>query len=287
MDLRQLRGFVAVAGTGTITGAAHQLGLAPASTSEQIRRLETSLGVTLFERTPRGMRLTGPGRTLLAEARGLLDHAEAVRLAVTGQRRKVRVGALEMLAATRLPGIVRRLAELRPDLDLDVTALPRHLLFSEIARGSLDAGLLLDSGLRIGGLGFTPPPELDFLDVGEVRLVLVAAPAGHDDTLLVTEPACSIRMASDRMFGLGVKQRELPGVVTVREWAKQGAGMALLPDFAIAEDLAAGTLVPLEPEAPALALRLVWLNGREEGLRDVLYAMSSSAQPRADRDGSG
>ena len=192
-----------------------------------------------------------------------------------------------MLAATRLPGIVRRLAELRPDLDLDVTALPRHLLFSEIAGGSLDAGLLLDSGLRIGGLGFTPPPELDFLDVGEVRLVLVAAPAGHDGTLLVTEPACSIRMASDRMFGLGVKQRELPGVVTVREWAKQGAGMALLPDFAIAEDLAAGTLVPLEPEAPALALRLVWLNGREEGLRDVLYAMSSSAQPRADRDGSG
>jgi DNA-binding transcriptional LysR family regulator len=51
--------------------------------------------------------------------------------------------------------------------------------------------------------------------------------------------------------------------------------MALLPDFAIAEDLAAGTLVPLEPEAPALALRMVWLSGREKGLRDVLYAMSS------------
>ncbi|MFC7649298.1 LysR family transcriptional regulator [Streptosporangium lutulentum] len=44
MDLRQLRGFVAVAGAGTITEAANQLGLAPASTSEQIRRLESSSG---------------------------------------------------------------------------------------------------------------------------------------------------------------------------------------------------------------------------------------------------
>ncbi|MFF5208161.1 LysR family transcriptional regulator [Streptosporangium sp. NPDC000396] len=275
MDLRQLRGFVAVAGAGTITGAAHLLGLAPASASEQIRRLEKSLGVTLFERTPQGMRLTEPGRILLAEARGLLDHAEAVRLAVTGQRRKVRVGALEMLVATRLPGITQRLAERRPDIDLDVTALPRHLILDGVAQGTLDAGLLLDSGVQVGALGFAPPPELDFLDVGEVRLALVAAPAGQAGTLLVTGPLCSIRMATDRVFGPGGERRELSSIVAVREWAKQGLGRAVLPDFAIADDLAAGTLVPMEPQVPSLALRVVWLGGREEGLRDVLYAMSS------------
>ncbi|WP_433241785.1 LysR family transcriptional regulator [Streptosporangium sp. CA-135522] len=275
MDLRQLRGFVAVAGTGTITGAAHLLGLAPASTSEQIRRLEGSLGVALFERTPQGMRLTDAGQVLLSRAPGLLDHAEAVRLAVTERRRSVRVGALEMLAATRLPGIMRRLAERRPDIDLDVTVLPRHLILDGIAQGALDAGLLLDSGVQIGTLGFATPPGLDFLDVGQVRLAMVAAPEGHADIVLTTGPGCSIRMAADRMTGLDGRRRELASVVAVREWAKQGLGMALLPDFVVDEDLSAGTLVELGLPAPDLALRMVWLDGREEALRDVLYAMSS------------
>ncbi|MFI9843237.1 LysR family transcriptional regulator [Nonomuraea sp. NPDC051941] len=284
MDLRQLRGFVAVAGTGTVTGAANSLGLAPASVSEQVRRLERSLGVALFERTPQGMRLTEQGATLLARAQGLLDHADEVRRAVTGQRRKVRIGALEMLAAARMPAVIRRLSERRPDLDVDVRSHTRQSLLAGVAGGELDAVLLLDTGLRIGGLGFTVPhdpgsgpmtPDLDFLDVGEVGLALVAAPDGDREPLLVSPPGCSIRLAADRAFGAEVPRRELTSIATAREWARQGLGSALLPDFALEPDLASGALVRLGFEAPALALRLVWLRGREPALRDVLYAMSA------------
>ncbi|MEV1179324.1 LysR family transcriptional regulator [Nonomuraea sp. NPDC049784] len=293
MDLRQLRGFVAVAGAGTVTGAANSLGLAPASVSEQVRRLERSLGVSLFERTPQGMRLTEQGARLLARAQGLLDHADEVRRAVTGQRRRVRIGALEMLAAARLPTVIRRLSERRPDLDVDVYSLTRQPLLAAVAGGELDAALLLDTGLRIGGLGFTvpedtgsgatagprsrpsPAPDLDFLDVGEVRLLLVAAPDGDREPLLVSADGCSIRLAADRAFGSEVPRRELTSIATAREWAKQGLGSALLPDFVLEPDLASGALVPLDFDAPALALRLVWLRGREPALRDVLYAMSA------------
>lgn len=284
MDLRQLRGFVAVAGTGTVTGAANSLGLAPASVSEQVRRLEQSLGVALFERTPQGMRLTEQGSTLLARAQGLLDHADEVRRAVTGQRRKVRIGALEMLAAARMPAVIRRLSERRPDLDVDVRSHTRQSLLAGVAGGELDAVLLLDTGLRIGGLGFTVPHDpgsgpvardLDFLDVGEVGLALVAAPDGDREPLLVSPPGCSIRLAADRAFGPEVPRRELTSIATAREWARQGLGSALLPDFALEPDLASGALVRLGFEAPALALRLVWLRGREPALRDVLYAMSA------------
>ncbi|MER6001592.1 LysR family transcriptional regulator [Nonomuraea angiospora] len=284
MDLRQLRGFVAVAGTGTVTGAANSLGLAPASVSEQVRRLERSLGVALFERTPQGMRLTEQGATLLARAQGLLDHADEVRRAVTGQRRKVRIGALEMLAAARMPAVIRRLSERRPDLDVDVRSHTRQSLLAGVAGGQLDAVLLLDTGLRIGGLGFTVPrdpgsgpvtPDLDFLDVGEVGLALVAAPDGDREPLLVSPPGCSIRLAADRAFGAEVPRRELTSIATAREWARQGLGSALLPDFALEPDLASGALVRLGFEAPALALRMVWLRGREPALRDVLYAMSA------------
>ncbi|NUS08864.1 MAG: LysR family transcriptional regulator [Nonomuraea sp.] len=276
MDLRQLRGFVAVAGSGTVTGAANALGLAPASVSEQVRRLESSLGVALFERTPQGMRLTEPGATLLARARGLLDHAEEVRRAVTGERRRVRLGALEMLAAARLPAVIRRLSERRPDLDVDVRSLTRQDLLAEVAAGDLDAALLLDLGPRLGGLGFTPPPPgLDFLDVGEVGLLLVAAPDGERDPLLVSPTGCSIRLATDLVFGPSAPRRELTSIATAREWARQGFGRALLPDFALGSELDSGALVALECDAPALALRLVWPRSREESLRDVLYAMSA------------
>ncbi|MEV1241385.1 LysR family transcriptional regulator [Nonomuraea sp. NPDC050022] len=315
MDLRQLRGFVAVAGAGTVTGAANNLGLAPASVSEQVRRLEDSLGVALFERTPQGMRLTGPGATLLTRAQGLLDHADEVRRAVTGERRQVRIGALEMLAAAKLPVIVRRLSQRHPDLDVEVRSYTRQALLSEVACGELDAALLLDSGPRIGGLGFAPPLDLDFLDVDEVKLLLVAAPDGDRETLLVSAPGCSIRLAADQLFGTQVPRRELTSIAMAREWARQGFGRALLPDFALEAHLTAGTLVPLDfatetdrpsgtltpldfasetdpapgtlsplgsaPEmgpasdAPTLALRLVWLRSREAALRDVLYAMSA------------
>ncbi|WP_345563460.1 LysR family transcriptional regulator [Nonomuraea rosea] len=275
MELRQLRGFVAVAGSGTVTAAANVLGLAPASVSEQVRRLERSLGVTLFERTPQGMRLTEAGTALLTRAQGLLDHADEVRRAVTGRRGRVRIGALEMLAAAKLPAVIRRLSERRPDLDVDVHSLTRQPLLAEVADGRLDAALLLDWGPRVGGLGFTPPADLDHFDVGEVKLSLVAAPGGDREPLLVSAPGCSIRLAADQAFGTDLPRRELTSIATAREWSRQGLGSALLPDFALGSDLASGALVELDCDAPALALRLIWLRSREPALRDVLYAMST------------
>jgi DNA-binding transcriptional LysR family regulator len=73
--LRQLRTFEAVVRHRTVTDAAVALTMAPSSVSEQIRTLEKSLGVALFERTPMGIRLTGAGERLLSWARRLLDQA--------------------------------------------------------------------------------------------------------------------------------------------------------------------------------------------------------------------
>ncbi|NUR82859.1 MAG: LysR family transcriptional regulator [Nonomuraea sp.] len=270
VELRQLRGFVAVASAGSVNAAATQLGLAPASVSEQVRRLEGSLQVRLFDRTPHGMRLTEQGTVLLARAQELLDHADDVRRAVTGTRRRVRIGTLEMLAATRLPAVVQRL----PQLDVDIAVMQRPDLLAEVSSGGLDAALLLDSGIKVGALGFAPPPELEFLDVAEVALTLVAAPGVREETLLVSPPACSIRMATDRVFPPQVPRRELNSIWTAREWARQGLGRSLLPDFALEQDLAEGRLVRLGSDAPSLSLRLVWQRGREASLREVLYALS-------------
>lgn len=118
MELRQLRVFEAVVAHRTVTGAAVALGLAPSSVSEQIRTLERSLDTELFERAPRGMTLTSAGERLLPWSRRLLDQAEQARREVVAARARLRLGALETIAATHVPAVLARLAERRPDLEI-------------------------------------------------------------------------------------------------------------------------------------------------------------------------
>lgn len=76
MDTRQLRGFLKIADTGSITRAAELLGIAQASLSQQLLRLERELGFVLVHRTPRGVSLTEQGRIFQEHARQILRSAE-------------------------------------------------------------------------------------------------------------------------------------------------------------------------------------------------------------------
>src|SRR2546423_15621748 len=75
MELRHFRYFVAVAEEHSFAHAARRLRVAQPALSKQIRDLETELGVTLFERLPRGVRLTPAGGAFLADARGTPEAA--------------------------------------------------------------------------------------------------------------------------------------------------------------------------------------------------------------------
>jgi DNA-binding transcriptional LysR family regulator len=292
VELRQLRTFEAVVRHRTVTDAANALGLAPSSVSEQIRTLEKSLGVALFDRGPKGMRLTAAGERLGPWSRSLLDQAEQARREVTGQRFTLRLGALETIAATQVPGVLARLAERRPDIAIEVHPMTsRDRLLEEVAAGELEAALLLDTGAALGELGFTPPPEpLTFLDLDPVPLALVAAPTHplggvgrldrselEGERLLFTSPNCSFGLAGERILGSGLERVPAGSVAVTRAWAAQGLGIALLPEFAVSAELANGALSRLDFPAPDLTLRLVWRADRESlpGLRDVLYAVSA------------
>lgn len=295
MELRQLRTFEVVVRERTITEAANALGLAPSSVSDQIRALERSLDMPLFDREPRGMRLTAAGERLLLWARRLLDQADQARRDVTGRPPALRMGALETLAAVHAPRVLARLAERRPGLDVEVRPMvSRDRILAEVVAADLDAGLLLDTGDALGELGFAPPPApLAFLDLAPVPLALVAAP-GHslvgrprlrpadvaEHRLLGNVPSCSIWLAADRIFGREMRRVEAGGLAVVRAWATQGLGLALLPEFFIATELTDGTLARLDLDTPALALRLIWRPDREPalpGLREMLYAISDTA----------
>ncbi|URN00613.1 LysR family transcriptional regulator [Actinomadura madurae] len=292
MELRQLRTFEAVVDHRTVTDAANALGLAPSSVSEQIRSLERSLGVALFERGPRGMVPTPAGERMRGWARRLLRQAEQARAEVVGERPALRLGALESIAAAYVPDVLARLARRRPDLRVEVRSdAARDRLLDAVAAGDLEAALLLDAGDGVGGLGFTPPPApLDHVDLEAVPLALVAAPdhrlAGaarvsvedlKGERLLVNMPACSFWMAGERLLGSAVERVRAGSVTVMAAWAERGLGIALLPEFAVRDRLEAATLVRLALDTPDLGLRLVWRADREAlpGMREILYAASA------------
>ncbi len=84
MSLAQLKYFVAVAEEGNVTRAATRLRIAQPPLTRQIRSLEEELGVPLFERTARGVRLLPTGQTMLAHARAILAQVDAAVTAVQG-----------------------------------------------------------------------------------------------------------------------------------------------------------------------------------------------------------
>src|SRR5438128_7280581 len=79
MEVHQLRYFCAVAETGSFTRAAAREQVAQPSLSQQIMKLEDELGVRLFDRLGRSVRLTEPGKTFLPRARSVLHELEAAR----------------------------------------------------------------------------------------------------------------------------------------------------------------------------------------------------------------
>lgn len=86
MSLAQLTYFVAVAEEQHLTRAAKRLHVSQPPLTRQIQQLEDELGVQLFERSPRGMRLLPHGETLLERARQILDLVERTRKELGGSR---------------------------------------------------------------------------------------------------------------------------------------------------------------------------------------------------------
>ncbi len=121
MDLRQLEYFRAVAQTGSISEAARKLHLSQPPVSVQMKQLELELGVTLFERGSREIRLTQAGQILYARSGEILSYTDSTKREVsnTGTTQTLRLGMTPTVVTTMMP-YIKKYAATHPNVRFEV-----------------------------------------------------------------------------------------------------------------------------------------------------------------------
>jgi DNA-binding transcriptional LysR family regulator len=175
LDLRRLRYLIAVADAGHVTRAAERLGIQQPPLTRQIRELEAELGVVLFERLPRGVRLTEVGAVVVAEARDLLARAarlpETARRAARGEQGRLAVGYTSSGAFHPfVTQQIRAFRERRPGVLLALAEDGTPELVQALKDERLDAAFLRSVAAEAQGLAIEPLLE---------EPMVAALPAAH------------------------------------------------------------------------------------------------------------
>lgn len=153
LDSELLRSFLAIARSGSITRAARTLNRTQSAVSVQVKQLETRLGVALFERQARGVKLTSAGERLLGESSRILAALDKLALEFRGDAVEgpVAVGIPEEYGGTMLPAILGGFARAHPDVQVSVQCAFSTGFPAAVADGHLDLAVYLDSPEDGGG----------------------------------------------------------------------------------------------------------------------------------------
>lgn len=181
-DTDQLRTFVTVADSGSLSAAAPRLFLSQSSVSEQLRKLEERAGVPLLTRGRHGAQLTPAGQRLLDHARRILALNELALQELRGHalEGELRLAVTDYFRPGEIAGMLRRLRERYPYLRLHVTVMKSAAIDAAEARDAFDIGL----SMRLPG---TRGPAARGTVLRREPLAWVAAPA-EADSLPATLP---------------------------------------------------------------------------------------------------
>ena len=255
MEIEDIQAFVAVADAGGLTPAAGRLGVSKSIVSRRIARLEKFLKTPLLSRTTRGAALTEAGATFREHAMRIAAEADAARDAMRPDgkvRGRLRVSAPLSFGATHFAPVLAELASRHPDLEIQASYSDRHVdLVAEGFDAAIRLGVLVDSNLvarRIapfGGRLVASPAYLkergvpktpdDLLTHATINRINDEWPLTHEGKEITVRPHA--RFSADNGAAL------VPAVLA-------GLGIALLPDFLIADHIETGAMVAVMPDYP-------------------------------------
>lgn len=247
--------FVRVVETGGLSSAARVLRLTPSAVSKLMARLEARLGARLLNRSTRKLQLTPEGAAFYARSVQVLadiEEAEREVLAGASPRGRVRVNSVVDLGRNLLLPLVPDFLAQHPDVTLDIVLTDQVVdLLEERADVAIRVGQLRSSSLTARKLGesrtivVASPGYLERRGV-PARLEDLAHHHQMDFTFTRSVRNWPFRNADGEIVYLpGVGGVQVGDGESLRRLALEGAGLARLSVFSVAEDLAAGRLVPV------------------------------------------
>lgn len=277
MELRHLRYFVAVAEQRSFSRAAERLRVAQPALSKQIRQLEDEIGVLLFQRESRPLRLTEAGALFLDRAQAVLNsvHVAAIdaRRIEKGQSGHLSVGYVGSSMYTVLPAAVNRFRERHPGVEIAL----HELTAAQIVRALTDRRI---------DIGLSRPPLGDDETFAQRILLdepyVAALPERHK---LAKRQSISLReLAADGFIlhprfpgpsvtdtvmeacaALGFEPREVQQashMQTIIGLVASGLGVSLVPASVGRQPWSGVAYVALKAPAPSAPLAIVWRKGK-------------------------
>lgn len=259
MDILQLRTFLAVREAGSFSAAGEKLHSVQSNVTARIRKLENSLGGSLFERGRNGARLTPLGERLMPHARDILARitsAENDLKDLTDGAAPLKLGALETTAGSRLPKLLKGLSLAMPRADVSLNTCTSSSLMRMVWERSLDAAFVV---------GAVDPDRFHSVKAFDESLVLVqSATQSGSNTLLAFKDGCSYRAAAKNWLDdegrVDTPVRDLGSLDAILGCVGAGMGFAIAPESAVKTYNALDTLslTLLEGSNRASVTHLIW-----------------------------
>ncbi|MEF3273658.1 MAG: LysR family transcriptional regulator [Chloroflexus sp.] len=288
MELRHLRYFEAVARHSHVTRAAAELHIAQPALSKQISQLERELGITLFDRVGRSLRLTEAGEALLPYARAILAQVEAARAAMAERiglkAGRVAIGAPPTVGAHLLPPLLAAFHQRYPGITLRLHEAGLYSLLDLLEAGLTDLAVV---ALPVQDEALAVTPLLNEPLVLIVSLLHPLAGRGEVTMAELRNERWILSPASYELREATLKACREAGFTpqtvmeggeteTLVRFVAAGLGIALVPALAVAGSHGVSALT-IRDQSLTRSLGLVWRNDRTpspaaRALRDFLVS---------------
>jgi DNA-binding transcriptional LysR family regulator len=275
--LRQLTYFVAVAEHGSVSAAAHSLSISQSAMTEAVKDLEADLGVKLFDRHSRGLRITHRGHQFLRHATTILAEVSGARRAFDDEGQsaqgKLHLGLTSLVAGYVISDLLAKYRRANPKVEISAIEESSEYLEHLLIGGEMDVAVMMTSRVAERHALYA-----ETLDVSPYRLWM---PLGHrltnQDSInlsdLRDEPLIMLNI--DEMEQETVKLLSVLGtrpkvafrtrsVEAVRSLVATGAGVALLPDLVYRPWSLEGDRIEardVSGSLPVVQVGLVWRKG--------------------------
>lgn len=284
IQLVQVEGFLEVARRGSVSRAAEALFITQPTLTARLHGLERELGVSLFLRTPHGMRLTDAGRAWVPFAeralRALVDGRDALEQVRTASAGHLMIAAAPAVSTYVLPELLEQFVSVHPRVEVSVRTGHSEDVVDLVLRDEVQIGL--GRAIRHPELELRPfhTEELELVCATEHaftrRTAVPIAEVAAEKLIMFDRTSSYYEITQGAFVAAGVRPRslmELDSIEAAKKMVERGLGVALLPGTAVQREVAGGTLsvVKLE-DAPPMYNTIVSYRRRDAGRPEGIVA---------------